>query len=184
MKRLNELTWLTALLCALFCALLAACVPHPQSLSTDAAPATATVTVMATTTMTKKTATPTTPPTNIPEERDAEERDQESDDGYVHITPSQLALMLEDKDFLLVNTHTPYGYEIEHTDAHIPLDDEGQWLRHYPADRAAKIVLYCRSGTRSVTAAEELAAAGYTNLYHLDGGMVAWHADGLPLQNN
>jgi len=181
MKRLNERTWLMALLCALFCALLAACAPHPQPPSTDAAPATATATV---TTTTKKTATPTTPSTNPPEERDAEDRDQESDDGYVHITPSQLALMLEDKDFLLVNTHTPYGYEIEHTDAHIPLDDEGEWLRHYPADRAAKIVLYCRSGTRSVTVAEELVAAGYTNLYHLDGGMVAWYADGLSLQNN
>jgi len=178
MKRLNERTWLMALLCAL----LAAYAPHSQSPSTDAAPATATVTVTATTT--KKTATPTTPSTNPPEEGNAEDRDQESDDGYVHITPSELALMLEDKDFLLVNTHTPYGYEIEHTDAHIPLEDEGEWLRHYPADRAAKIVLYCRSGTRSVTAAEELVAAGYTNLYHLDGGMVAWYADGLPLQNN
>jgi len=92
--------------------------------------------------------------------------------------------MLEDKDFLLINTHTPYGYEIEHTDAHILLDGEGRWLRHYPADRMAKIVLYCRSGKRSTVTAIGLVAAGYTNVYHLDGGMLAWHADGLPLQSN
>lgn len=106
------------------------------------------------------------------------------DDGYVHIGPPELSLMLEDRDFLLVNTHTPYGYEIEYTDAHVPIDDEGQWLRQYPDDKATKIVLYCRSGRRSLIAARELVAAGYTNVWHLDGGMAAWHAQGLPLMRD
>ncbi len=177
MKRLNRRIWLMVLLCVL----LTACAS--QSASTDAATATAAA-----------IASPTTQPSNPPEERnaegrdaegrDAEERDKKSDDGYVHITPSELALMLEDKDFLLINTHVPYGYEIKHTDAHISLDDEGGWLRHYPADKEAKIVLYCRSGKRSTISAVGLVAAGYTNVYHLDGGMLAWHADGLPLQDN
>lgn len=65
----------------------------------------------------------------------AEANDEETNAGYVHITPAQLASMLEDKDFLLINTHALYGFEIEHIDAHIPLDDGGRWLR--PAvDRA------------------------------------------------
>ena len=63
--------------------------------------------------------------------------------------------------------------DFESTDGHIPLDDGGQWLRHYPTDKAAKIVLYCRSGKRSTVAALKLVAAGYTNVWHLDGGMVA-----------
>ena len=101
--------------------------------------------------------------------------------GYTNIAPSELAAMLEDKDFLLINAHAPYGFEIEHTDAHIPLDGEGQWLRHYPDDKATKIVLYCRSAHWSTIAAQELVAAGYTNVWHLDGGMIAWDAEGLPL---
>lgn len=101
--------------------------------------------------------------------------------GYTNITPSELATMLEDKDFLLINTHAPYGFEIAQTDAHIPLDEAGQWLRHYPDDKTTKIVLYCRSAHWSTVAAQELVAAGYTNVWHLDGGMVAWDAEGLPL---
>jgi phage shock protein E len=143
----------------LLCVLLAACGPGLPN--TDA------VTV-------------TAPPTTLPTSKVGENED----DRYVHLTPPQLALALEDKDFLLINTHAPYGFEIEHTDAHIPLDDEGRWLGRYPADKATKIVLYCRSGQWSSVAARELVAAGYANVWHLDGGMVAWHAEGLPLKEN
>lgn len=103
-------------------------------------------------------------------------------DGYAHLTPAQLVEMLQDKDFLLINTHMPYGVEIAQTDAHIPIDDEGLWLSHYPTDKAAKIVLYCRSGRWSTVAAKSLVELGYTNIWHLDGGMVAWQAARLPFQ--
>lgn len=102
-------------------------------------------------------------------------------DRYVHLTPEQLSKMLADKDFVLINTHTPYDYEIAGTDASIPLDSRGQWLSRYPADKRAKIVLYCRSGQRSTAAALALVASGYENVWHLDGGMVAWDRAGLPL---
>ncbi len=102
-------------------------------------------------------------------------------DGYFHIGPEQLSAMLRDKDFFLVNTHAPYGYEIEGTNASIPLDRGGQWLSDYPADKQTKIVLYCRSGQWSTVAARELVRAGYENIWHLDGGLVAWDRAGLPL---
>jgi rhodanese-related sulfurtransferase len=100
---------------------------------------------------------------------------------YRNIVPAQLHEMLQSKDFLLVNTHAPYGVEIAQTDAHIPIDSDGRWLATYPTDKSAKIVLYCRSGQWSSRAARELVKAGYTQVWHLDGGMVAWHAAGLPL---
>ena len=99
-----------------------------------------------------------------------------------NITPAQLQHMLQNKDFLLINTHAPYGVEIARTDAHIPVDGEGHWLTRYPPDKSAKIVLYCRSGQWSSRAARDLVKAGYTQIWHLDGGMVAWRAAGLPLQ--
>ena len=102
--------------------------------------------------------------------------------AYTNLTPAELAVLLENKDFLLVNTHVPYGYEIAQTDAHIPVDGEGRWLREYPADRSAMVVLYCRSGRWSSLAARQLVMAGYENVWHLNGGMVAWSAAGLPLR--
>jgi phage shock protein E len=106
--------------------------------------------------------------------------------AYTNLTPAELMVLLENKDFLLVNTHAPYGYEIAQTDAHIPVDEDGHWLSQYPADRSAMIVLYCRSGRAraraSSLAARRLVMAGYENVWHLAGGMVAWSAAGLPLR--
>lgn len=48
-----------------------------------------------------------------------------------------------------------------------------------PRDKA--IMLYCASGQRSLSAMRKLAAAGYTNIAHLDGGLAAWKASGLPV---
>jgi rhodanese-related sulfurtransferase len=43
------------------------------------------------------------------------------------------------------------------------------------------IVLCCAVGNRSQSALRKLAAAGYTNIAHIDGGLAAWKAGGLPL---
>ena len=102
--------------------------------------------------------------------------------SYTNITPAQLAAMLKQKDFFFVNVHIPYEGEIEPTDAQIPYDQTAQQLSQYPADKNAKIVLYCLSGRMSSIAAKELVKAGYTNVWHLDGGMVAWEQQGLPLK--
>ena len=103
-----------------------------------------------------------------------------ADAPYRNVSPAELRQMLADKDFFLVNVHIPYEGEIAPTDAFIPFDRTRSLIPEYPADKNAKIVLYCRSGRMSDIAARELAAAGYTNLYNLAGGMNAWEDAGLP----
>ena len=102
--------------------------------------------------------------------------------AYTNVTPQQLAEMLKQKDFFFVNVHIPYEGEIASTDAQIPYDQTAQQIDHYPADKNAKIVLYCRSGRISDIAARELVKAGYTNVWNLAGGMAAWQQQGLPLK--
>jgi phage shock protein E len=104
-----------------------------------------------------------------------------SSPAYTDIGPDELAGMLEDKDFVFINTHVPYEGEIEQTDLFLPFDQAAQLAGRLPEDKAAKIVVYCRTDRMSRIAAEEWAAAGYTDLYNLEGGFVAWEDAGYPL---
>jgi rhodanese-related sulfurtransferase len=47
--------------------------------------------------------------------------------------------------------------------------------RLHEIDRDTPVVVICRSGNRSQTAAELLVRHGYTKVSNMHGGMLAWH---------
>ena len=102
--------------------------------------------------------------------------------AYSDVNAAGLAAMLRAKAFPLINVHIPYEGEIEGTDLFIPFDQVEANLGKLPSDRGARIVLYCRSGSMSATAARVLAKRGYTDVWNLDGGMLAWEHAGYPLR--
>jgi rhodanese-related sulfurtransferase len=104
--------------------------------------------------------------------------------GYwTNVTPDQLAEMLAHKDFTLLNVKKPYYAEIEGTDLYIPYDQLAARASELPSDKNAKILIYCRTGTTSKIGAQTLLDLGYTDIWNLDGGMVAWTASGRTLVN-
>jgi rhodanese-related sulfurtransferase len=102
--------------------------------------------------------------------------------SFKDISVSELLVMMENKDFTLVNVHIPFEGDLPKTDLSLAYDSIGQKLDQLGGDQNAKIVLYCKSDRMSTIAAEELVKLGYTNIWNLDGGMVAWEQAGQSIE--
>ena len=77
------------------------------------------------------------------------------------------------EDFQLIDVREDFEYEVSNLGGLlIPL---GGIL--IEADKVARdkfVVVQCRSGKRSAAAIMQLEQLGYTNLYNLQGGILAW----------
>ena len=104
--------------------------------------------------------------------------------SYTNVDAAGLKSMLAGKDFPLINVHIPYEGEIEKTDLFIQYDLIDKNLDKLPANKSARIVLYCRSGSMSGIAAKTLVRLGYTGIWNLDGGMIAWQSAGYSIITN
>ncbi|MBI4146989.1 rhodanese-like domain-containing protein [Candidatus Woesearchaeota archaeon] len=105
----------------------------------------------------------------------------------VNLEPKQTKDLLDTKEnmgLFVLNVHTPYEGKLDKTDMIIEeWENIAKHQDHLPQDKHTPILVYCRSGRMSTSAAKQLQDLGYTNIYHLNGGMKAWDAQGLPLMD-
>jgi rhodanese-related sulfurtransferase len=97
------------------------------------------------------------------------------------LTPARVAELMRE-EAQLIDVREPYEREagrIPDDSAHIELDRLSEEAGSIDPERP--VIFYCRTGSRSMLAAQAFAAAGY-DAHNLDGGMVAWAAAGLPLE--
>jgi sulfur dioxygenase len=64
----------------------------------------------------------------------------------------------------------------------IPLGVLAARASELEAGKDRSVVVVCRSGVRSSTAAAILTSLGFEDVYNLKGGMLAWHDLGLPVE--
>jgi rhodanese-related sulfurtransferase len=97
------------------------------------------------------------------------------------LTAAEVAARAGDDQPLLLDVREDWEWEAGHIaeSVHIPLGELGQRIGELPGDRP--IVVVCRSGARSQMAADAMAEAGWDTA-NLAGGLLAWHAAGLPLE--
>lgn len=65
---------------------------------------------------------------------------------------------------------------------HIPKDTVSQVIESHVPDKNQPIYLHCKGGVRSVYAGEKLLDKGYTDVYSIDGGILAWANHGYPIE--
>ncbi len=102
--------------------------------------------------------------------------------GYRDLDPPTLAELAG--TIAMIDVREPHEFtgELGHVAGSklVPLATLLDAARAWPRDE--ELVLVCRSGNRSGRAAQALAGAGFTRLYNLAGGMLAWNAAGLPVE--
>lgn len=94
--------------------------------------------------------------------------------NYRTITAMELKTRLANKNFFLLDVHVPEQKHIKGTDAFIDFRKIRQSAQRLPIDKETEIVVYCLGGGMSRVAAEDLLEMGYTNVYDLKGGLVAY----------
>ncbi|MFB9068104.1 rhodanese-like domain-containing protein [Pseudofulvimonas gallinarii] len=103
--------------------------------------------------------------------------------GYKEVTPAQLTMLINRENALVVDLSPLADFE----KAHIPgsrhvlpsqFDPENKELAKVK-DRP--VVVVCRNGMSSGSAAQRLVKAGFTRAYALAGGVAQWQAAELPL---
>ena len=87
-----------------------------------------------------------------------------------------------DKALQLIDVRTPGEFRESRLAGakNIPLDQLDQRMGEISKDRA--VIVYCRSGMRSALALKGLRARGHASAKHLQGGISAWTAAGLPCE--
>ena len=94
------------------------------------------------------------------------------------------AMLKSDTSAMLVDVRTPEEYAEGHLRNSTLMDyyraDIHDRLRSLPKDRS--VVLYCRSGRRSADAKHYLDSLGYTRVFNMLGGIVAWQEHNHPVE--
>lgn len=90
------------------------------------------------------------------------------------ITVEDLKKMRDNgEDFQLVDVREDFEYQMSNLGGElIPLG--GVLIEADKIDKNKPVVVMCRSGKRSAMAIMQLEQQGFTNLYNLQGGILAW----------
>lgn len=107
-------------------------------------------------------------------------RSRASADGA--ISPGEAATWIKEKKNLqLIDVRTAGEYADGHLAGAklIPVQEIAKRLSEI--DKSKPVLLYCRSGHRSGNALKILQDKGYTEAKHIEGGITAWQAAGLPV---
>ncbi len=96
-------------------------------------------------------------------------------------TAQQVAELLQRDEIQLIDVRERHEHDAGRIagDRHLALAqlrDQAETI-----DRDKQVVFYCRSGARSAMASEAFQRSGF-DAHNLIGGLLDWHAGGLPLE--
>jgi rhodanese-related sulfurtransferase len=97
------------------------------------------------------------------------------------LAPAEVAQLLQAGKILLIDVREPAEYAAERIAGALLYPLSTFDAAALPSDGARRVVFHCGVGKRSLAAAEKRLASGETHATHMDGGLNAWKAAGLPV---
>ena len=99
------------------------------------------------------------------------------------LSPSQFDELTKQAAVVTLDVRTPGEFASGHLPNAVNMDVESATFAQQVSelDPATTYAVYCRSGNRSKTAMQQMSDAGIEKAQDLDGGIVAWEAQGLPV---
>lgn len=104
-------------------------------------------------------------------------------ENIVSVPASEFDKAIKADSMQLLDVRTPQEYAEGHIDGALNIDvrsDDFQKMAEKDLSKDSTILVYCRSGRRSMDAAEILTRLGY-KVVNLKGGIIEWKEDGLPV---
>jgi rhodanese-related sulfurtransferase len=102
---------------------------------------------------------------------------------YGELTPSEAVMVMNRDEPVVVDVRE--ANEVSQGKIkgakHIPLGNLKQRVNELDPHKDQKVIIYCRSGNRSGQASEILCKQGFSKVFNLKGGVMAWQSDNLPL---
>ncbi|HFQ91381.1 MAG TPA: rhodanese-like domain-containing protein [Chromatiales bacterium] len=103
--------------------------------------------------------------------------------GFNEIKTAEAVQIMSRDDPVVIDTRSPEEFSQGHilNALNIPHDQMEARLGELEPHKQDKVIVYCRTGQRSAKAASILAKNGFTGVYKMNGGMLAWQGANLPV---
>lgn len=100
----------------------------------------------------------------------------------IALTPDEVASRLDQGEIVLVDVRETKEYDLEHIAGALLMPLSELDADVFPSLGDRPLVLHCAIGKRSAAAGRMLLKAGHVQVLHMDGGLTAWKAAGLPVE--
>lgn len=99
------------------------------------------------------------------------------------VDPAGFAELAADPDVTVLDVRTPQEFAAGHLPGAVNIDssspDFADAVAELPTD--ARYLVYCQTANRSGVATDRMVDLGFTDVYDLQGGIVAWANEGGPV---
>ena len=99
--------------------------------------------------------------------------------GVNEVVPAQAVRMLNHDNAVMIDMRSDKEYGEGHIVNAVHLPDAASAKPDKFRDRS--VIVYCRSGNRSLAYCSKLRKQGFDSVYNLKGGVLAWERADLPL---